>query len=127
MNKLLTVICVLAIGVGCLPATVYARGFGGFRGGSFSGGSFNRSSFSSGSFDRGSYGGGSFDRGSYGGDSFNRSSYGSVDRSSYGGFDRSSYGGSVDRSSDFNGYRAPDSPQAAMARVDSTLAITTPR
>ena len=105
MNKLFTVICVLAIGVSCLPATVFARGFGGFRASGFSGGGFDRGSYG-GNFDRGSYGG-SFDRGSYGGGSFDRGSYGSVDRSSYGGFDRSNYGGgSVDRSGDYGGYRA---------------------
>jgi len=90
MNKFFTIVVFLALGIGSICATVFARGFGGF--GGFHGGGF------SGGFDRGSFGGGGFDRGSYGG-GFDRSSYGGFDRSSYsGGFDRSSYGG-VDRSS----------------------------
>ena len=112
MNRFLTIILALALGMAIPPDDRLARGFGGFggggfHGGSFGGGGFDRSSYGGGGFDRGGYCGGGFDRSSYGGGSFDRSSYGGgdFDRSGFGGgsVDRSSYSGGFDRGGDYGG------------------------
>ena len=78
-----------------VPTAGFARGFGGFHGGGFSGGGFHAGGFSGGSF--GGYHADSFGGGSFGGDAFRGDSFSGggvrADSFSGGGFRADSFGG----------------------------------
>ncbi len=102
---------VLTLGIVLAPASVFARGFGGFHAGGFSGGGFHASGFSGGGYHAESFGGGGYHADSFGGGAYHADSFGGgayhadslgggayhADSLGGGGYHAGGYGGTVNR------------------------------
>jgi hypothetical protein len=111
------IVALLLSVLGTLENNVYARGFGGFRGGGGGGfggfrggggfgggGGFDRGGFGGGDFNRGGFGGGDFNRGGFGGGDFGRGGFGGDN--GFGRSDAGNFGGDGQRAS--SGFRGSD-------------------